>query len=200
MKTMLPTLAILGGTGGEGLGLALRFAHAGLRVLIGSRDLARAQAAAAQVPNATGLLNPDAAAQAEVVILAVPRAGRLDCLPYLRPGTIAIDTTVSIPPDLTAAPLVAPAGVSLVAAFHTVSAVLLRQLDHPLDSDILLCGDDPAAKNAVSDLIRLLPGARPVDAGPLKNAPLLESVTSLLLAINRRYKVKHCGVRITGLP
>ena len=193
-------LAILGGTGAEGFGLALRFAHAGLPILIGSRDLARAQAAAARVPNATGLLNAAAAARADIIILTVPRSARLDCLPYLRPGVIVIDATVAVPPDPTAAPLPVPAGVSLVAAFHTVSAVLLQQLDHPLDSDILLCGDDAAAKAAVSELIGLLPGARPVDAGPLKIAPLLESLTSLLIAINGRYKVKHSGIRITGLP
>ncbi len=196
-------IALLGGTGPEGFGLALRFSGAGLRVLIGSRDLARAQTAAGRIPGATGLLNPDAAAQAEFVILTVPAAARSSTLESvrnrLRPGTIVVDTTVHIPPA-PFVPVDLPSGVHLVAAFHTVSAHLLAQPERPLDSDVLLCGDDPAAKSAVSDLIRLLPGARPVDAGPLQNTPLLEAVTSLLIAINRRYKIKHSGVRITGLP
>jgi len=201
---VLPTVAILGGTGAEGFGLALRFTQAGVRILIGSRDLARAQTVAARLSNATGLLNPDAARGAEVVILTVPAAARAATFESvrdnLRPRTILVDTTVHIPPDPAAAPLPVPDGVFLVAAFQTVSAYLLQQPDTPLDSDILLCGDSPEAKSAVGDLIRLLPGARPVDAGPLKNTPLLECLTSLLIAINRRYKIKHGGVRITGLP
>jgi predicted dinucleotide-binding enzyme len=198
---MPPSLAILGGTGAEGFGLACRFSHAGLPVLIGSRDLAKAQAAASQLPNATGLLNPNAASQANIVILTVPSAARLGTIEsirdHLRPGTILVDTTVHMqgpPPPPPQVP------VPLVAAFHTVSAHLLQQSSQPLDSDILLCGDDPTAKAAVSDLIRLLPGARPVDAGPMKNAPLLESLAVLLIRLNRVHGVKHSGVRITGLP
>lgn len=193
------SVAILGGTGAEGFGLALLFSHAGLPVLIGSRDLAKAQAAAARLPNATGLLNPEAASQAGIVILTVPAAARFDTIEsireHLRPGTILVDTTVHMqgpPPP--------PPQVPVVAAFHTVSAHLLQQSAQPLDSDILLCGDDPAAKAAVADLIRLLPGARPIDAGPLKNAPLLESLALLLIRLNRVHGVKHSGVRITGLP
>jgi hypothetical protein len=196
---MPATVAILGGTGAEGLGLAQRFARAGLQVLIGSRDAARAQAAAAQIPNATGLLNRDAASRADVIIVAVPAAARFDTLEsirdHLRPGAIVIDATVQVqgPPRQ-------PPPVPVVAAFQTVSAHLLQNLDQPLDSDILLCGDDPAAKAAAADLIRLLPGARPVDAGPLGNAPLLESLAVLLIRLNRVHKIKHSGVRITGLP
>jgi NADPH-dependent F420 reductase len=199
-----PTVAIIGGTGAEGLGLALRFSRAGCRVLIGSRDLARAQAGAARVPGATGLLNVAAAAQAEFVVLTVPATKRVHALDsvrdHLRPGAILIDTSVHIPPDPAAEPLRPPPGVALVVAFQTVSAQLLQDAGRPLDSDVLLCGDDAAAKAGVAALIHLLPGARPVDAGPLKSAPLLESLASLLIAINRRYKVKHSGVRITGLP
>ena len=192
------SLAILGGTGAEGFGLALRFSHAGLPVMIGSRDLAKAQAAASQLPNATGLLNPDAASQATIVILTVPAAGRFDTIEsireHLRPGTIVVDTSVHVqgpPPP--------PPQIPVIAAFHTVSAHLLQQ-PQPLDSDILLCGDDLEAKAAVADLIRILPGARPVDAGLYKNAPLLESLAVLLIRLNRLHGVKHSGVRITGLP
>lgn len=192
------SIAILGGTGAEGFGLALRFSHAGLPVMIGSRDLAKAQAAASQLPNATGLLNPDAASQATIVILTVPAAGRFDTIEsireHLRPGTIVVDTSVHVqgpPPP--------PPQIPVIAAFHTVSAHLLQQ-PQPLDSDILLCGDDLEAKAAVADLIRILPGARPVDAGLYKNAPLLESLAVLLIRLNRLHGVKHSGVRITGLP
>jgi predicted dinucleotide-binding enzyme len=195
----MPTsLAILGGTGAEGFGLALRFSHAGLPVMIGSRDLAKAQAAASQLPNATGLLNAEAASQATIVILTVPAAGRFDTIEsireHLRPGTIVVDTSVHVqgpPPP--------PPQIPVIAAFHTVSAYLLQQ-PQPLDSDILLCGDDLEAKAAVADLIRILPGARPVDAGPYKTAPLLESLAVLLIRLNRLHGVKHSGVRITGLP
>jgi predicted dinucleotide-binding enzyme len=195
----MPTsLAILGGTGAEGFGLALRFSHAGLPVMIGSRDLAKAQAAASQLPNATGLLNPDAASQATIVILTVPAAGRFDTIEsireHLRPGTIVVDTSVHVqgpPPP--------PPQIPVIAAFHTVSAYLLQQ-PQPLDSDVLLCGDDLEAKAAVAELIRVLPGARPVDAGPYKTAPLLESLAVLLIRLNRLHGVKHSGVRITGLP
>jgi len=100
---MSPTLAILGGTGAEGFGLALRFAHAGLRVLIGSRDLARAQAAAAKIPHAVGLLNPDAAAQASTIFLTIPASAQIPTLESIRdrlqPGAILVDATVHILPS-----------------------------------------------------------------------------------------------------
>ena len=204
------TIAVIGGTGAEGFGLASRFAQAGAAVHIGSRDLQRAQAAAARIPRAQGLLNADAARNAEIVLLTVPLAAQIPTLAALcesfRPGAILVDTTVSLqatPPAGSSAQQAAqnvPEGVAVVAAFHTLSAKLLAQLDRPVDSDVLLCGDSADAKAAVVELVGLLPGARAVDAGPLSNARLLENLAALLILLNRRYKVKEAGVRITGLP
>ncbi|MBI3693569.1 MAG: NADPH-dependent F420 reductase [Acidobacteria bacterium] len=204
------TIAIIGGAGAEGFGLASRLARAGARVRIGSRDLERARAAAARLPGAEGLLNTDAARAADVIILTVPLAAQIPTLRSLReslhPGAVLVDATVSLnstPPAGSAAQQAAqnvPEGVAVVAAFHTLSAKLLAQLDRPVDSDVLLCGDSAEAKAAVAELIAMLPGARAVDAGPLANARLLENLAALLIAVNRRYKVKESGVRITGLP
>ena len=92
-----------------------------------------------------------------------------------------------------------PEGVSVAAAFHTLGADLLAQLDHSIDSDVLICSDSEDAKAVTARLVEMLPGARPVDAGALKNSRLIENVVPLLIAINRRYKVKHSGIRITGI-
>ena len=93
----------------------------------------------------------------------------------------------------------APAGVLVTAAFHTLSAELLAELDQPIDSDVLICGDNAGAKAAVGELVAMLAGARPIDAGPLENARLLESAAALVISLNIRHKVKHSGLRITGL-
>src|SRR5439155_20908843 len=92
-----------------------------------------------------------------------------------------------------------PAGVSVVGAFHTLSAELLAQLDRAIDSDVLICGDNAGAKSVVTGLIAMLPGARAVDCGPLENARLIESAAALLISLNIRHKLKHSGLRITGL-
>ena len=180
--------------------------------MIGSRDLDRAREAAARIglPNVEGRRNEEAAGEAALVILTVPLAAQVATLESvreaLRPGTIVVDTTVALgspPPEAGSAAQQAaaclPAGCLLVAGFHTVGAKLL-QSEAPIDSDILLCGDSAEAKAAVAELVGLLPGARAVDAGGLANARLLENLAALLIGLNRRYKVKHSGVRITGLP
>ena len=210
---MTRAIAIVGGTGAEGFGLAARFARAGARVIIGSRDLARAQAAAARIPGVDpgveGMLNADAVAAADIVVLTVPLAAQAATLDSVRSsfrrGAILVDATVAFEPLAAGsagqqAALHVPGGVRVVGAFHSVSARLLAQLDQPVDSDVLLCGDDPDAKSAVAELVAMLRGARAIDAGPLSNARLVEGLTPLLIAINKRYKVKHAGVRITGLP
>jgi NADPH-dependent F420 reductase len=92
-----------------------------------------------------------------------------------------------------------PQGTRVAAAFHTLGADLLMQLDHGIDSDVLICADDPEAQRVAAELVAMLPGARAVDAGPLRNGRLIENLVSLLIAINRRNKVKHAGIRITGL-
>jgi 8-hydroxy-5-deazaflavin:NADPH oxidoreductase len=219
------TIAIVGGTGAEGFGLALRFARAGAPVRIGSRDLPKAQAAAARVRDALpaadvlGVLNADAVAAAEIAILTVPLAAQIPTLKSLRasfrPGTILVDATVPLEAAIggsathpltlfagSAAQQAAknvPEGVSVVAAFHSLSARVLAEMEDPVDSDVLICGDQREAKAAVAELVAMLPGASAVDAGPLENAHLVEALSTLLISLNIRRKAKHAGVRITGL-
>ena len=204
----------------EGSGLALRFARAGARVRIGSRDLQKAQAVAQRLgASIEGMLYADAAAGAEVVILTVPLQAQIAILKavrdHLRPGTVVVDTTVPLemaiggrivhPLTLWAgsaaqqAARYVPQGVDIVAAFHSLSAEILAQVEQPVESDVLLCGDRPEAKSVVGEIAQTIPGVRVVDAGPLENARLLESAAALLIALNVKYKVRHSGIRITGL-
>jgi len=217
---VLESVAILGGTGAEGSGLALRFAHAGLRVRIGSRDAAKAQSAAARIGGgAEGFLNAGALAGAEVAVLTVPLAAQIGMLKSVRaewrPGMVLVDATVPLESAIggrLSRPLTlwegsageqaaryVPEGVHVVSAFHSLGAELLADTAAPLDCDVLMCGDNAAAKERVRHLVELLPGARAVDAGPLENARLLENLAALLISLNLRHKVKHTGVRITGL-
>jgi len=215
------TIAVLGGTGPEGVGLALRFAQAGEAVVIGSRDEARAAAAAARVcaalPQAqvSGRENAAAAAAAERVVLALPHAG---AEPFLvqhagaLAGKIVIDVMVplrfaggvfeSVPlADPSIAEMVArlvPAA-RVAAGFKNLSAEHLQRLDHDLEGDVLVCGDDRDAKEATLALAARLPGVRAVDAGPLSSAAALERLTVLLLNVNRRYRAVT-SIQLVGLP
>jgi len=218
-------VAVVGGTGAEGSGLALRFAKAGLRVLIGSRNLDRAQAAAREIAaqagagEVTGHTNPDAVSKAAIVILTVPLSAQVETLKSIRTeltsGAILVDATVPLEIavggrlsrmvtlwDGSAAQQAArlvPVGVPVVATFHGLSAEALARHDQPVDCDALICGDNPEAKAAVSQVAETIPGVHAIDAGPLDNARYLESSAALLIALNLRHKVKHCGLRITGL-
>jgi 8-hydroxy-5-deazaflavin:NADPH oxidoreductase len=223
---MKQTIAILGGTGAEGSGLGLRWAAAGYPVVIGSRQAERAEAAAATLceklgGNVTieGLANADAAARAEIAVLTVPFAAQADTLKSvkdaLRPDGILVDCTVplavavggratrvlGVPQGSAAqqAAELAPKGMRVVSAFHHVGAESLMDLDKPLHTDVLVCGDDRAAKSIVRELVEAIPGARYVDAGPLESSRIVESLTALLVGINIRYKVRSSGVRIEGL-
>ncbi len=222
---MLREIAILGGTGAEGSGLALRFAHAGVAVRIGSRDAEKARAAATRIAAAAGVAsvegftNSEACESAQVVLVTVPVQAQIGTIKAVRsklePGTVLVDATVPLevavggrlshPLTLFAgsaaqqAALHAPAGVHVVSAFHCLSAELLAKLESTLDCDVLLCGDNADAKRMVSELVKLIPGARPIDAGPLENARLVENLAALLISLNLRHKTKHSGVRITGL-
>lgn len=213
-------LAILGGTGAEGRGLALRFAVAGHAIVIGSRAAERALAAAgevaAQVPGASvsGLENRAAAGAGEVVFLAVPYEGLAELLRDLAPaveGKIVVSTVAPMRfVDGRAAPLAleggsagelaqrAAPGTRVVAAFHHVSARLLGRLDRDLDEDVLYCTDDAEAGQRVAALAEQLPGVRAVLAGPLANSGMLESITPLLLNVNRLHKT-NAGLRLTGI-
>lgn len=226
-------IAILGGTGPEGSGLAMRWARAGFRVLIGSRDLARAETAAARISQAaetgagggrfvasiTGMANPEAAAQADTVVLTVPFAAQLATLKAvhdaLRSGQVLVDVTVPLATAVggrathllgvwqgsaaQSAAAAVPRGVAVVSAFHSVSAVHLERLDAPVDCDVLVCGDHAPAKERVRQLVEAIPGCRYLDAGPLANARTVEALTALLIGINMRYKVPGAGIRLTGL-
>ena len=226
MTKVNDAIAILGGTGDQGLGLALRFAKAGRTVLIGSRVPERAEAAAgevvAAVPGAkvTGAGNPEATAGAAVVILSVPfehTAGTLKSIrESLRPGQIVVSMGVPLAAAIgdgavrtlgvwqgSCAELVAsmtPPGVHVVSAFQNVSAHRLRELGHPVECDVVVSGA-PEPRKAVMALCALVPGLRGVDGGPLANARIVESVTALLIGLNIRYRVPAgVGLRFTGLP
>jgi len=212
-------VAILGGTGPEGRGLALRFARGGVPVVIGSRDAARAaEVAGALAPGdglpLSGAVNADAARQAEIVLVAVPWEGHERTLRDLAEplaGKLVVDivnplefddrgpVTLRVPEGSAAeqAAALLP-GSTVLAGFHHVSAKHLLDESHAVDTDVLVCGDDRAAKDRVLALAERIAGVRGIDAGPLRNAHILEDWTAALLSINRGYRC-NAGVRLTDL-
>ena len=221
----LPPIPILGGTGALGAGLGLRWAMAGAPVVLGSRSAERGEEAAAKIrekvegAEVRGMENADAAKEAEIVFLTVPFRAQSENLQNLRealrPGQILVDCTVPLAAAVGGkatrtlgvwqgsaaqqAQEMVPAGVPVVSALHTVSAAALRDLDHPLDEDILLAGDGRADKERAAALIDAVDGLRCVDCGRLEMARITEQLTALIIAVNTRYKTR-AGVRITGLP
>jgi len=206
-------VAIIGGSGHLGLGLARRLHGAGVDVMVGSRDAARAQAAAQSIglSSDAGRLNVDAARWATVIVVTVPYEAHRQTLESIAPvvsDKIVVDTTVRLsrsgerptPAHGSAAEeareLLPTAHV--VAGFHTVSAAMLADPAQRLHGHVLLCGDDPSGKERVAEMIRLL-GMRAVDTGKLGQAGILELLAGLLLAINRRYKRRDLGIEIAGL-
>lgn len=218
-------IPIVGGTGALGFGLALRWAGAGVPVVLGSRSPERAEEAAARlrgaVPDAEveGLQNEEAARRGRVVFLTVPFRAQSENLNNLRralsDGQLLVDATVPLAAAVGGkatrslgvwqgsaaqqAQEMVPDGVRVVAALHTVSAPVLNDTSAALDEDVLLCGDRRTDKAAVARLIELIPGLRTVNAGTLETARIVEQLTPLLISINSRYK-SHAGIRITGLP
>jgi 8-hydroxy-5-deazaflavin:NADPH oxidoreductase len=217
-------VSIIGASGALGFGLAVRWGRAGVPVVIGSRDPARADEAARRartaVPDGTfdGAENAAAAAQGEVVVLTVPFRNQSETLTNLKgalvEGQIVVDATVPLAAAVAgratrtlgvwqgsaaeqAAEMV-PAGVRVVSALHTVSAALLGDLDRALDEDVLVCGDRREDKEVVMELVDRIDGLRAVDAGRLEMARIAESLTALLISINVRHKT-HAGIKITGL-
>ena len=215
-------IAVLGGTGAQGSGLALRLAAAGHAVTIGSRSADKARASAAELSarldrkRIAGDDNRQAAAAAEIVMLTVPYAvqkATVDEVLDQIAGKILIDATVPlVPPKVSVVQL--PDGQSAVAAiqqyvgsktrvvsaFQNVSAQHLADLHHDIDCDVLVCGDDASACETTIGLIEDI-GMRGLYAGPIRNSAAAEALTSLLIAINRRYKVAGgAGIRITGIP
>ncbi|HUJ83284.1 MAG TPA: NADPH-dependent F420 reductase [Candidatus Acidoferrales bacterium] len=225
-------IAIIGGTGDLGFGLALRWARAGVPVVVGSRDPSKAREAAQRVGetikqhaptesgrvSVSGLENAEAAAQASFVVLAVPITAQVEILKSIRGSLrdcILVDATVPLAAALGGKPTrllklwqgsaagqtreLVPATIPVLAAFHNVSAVVLQNLAATPDCDILTCGDDESAKQTLFRFVKLIPGLRPVDAGPLEMSGIVEGLTALLISVNRRYRVHHSGIRITGL-
>ena len=214
------TIAVIGGTGPEGSGLALRWAAAGHRVIIGSRDAARAQAAAAELAaKARGAVEGadivDAAKRAEIAVLAVPFSAQLETAKRMAgelAGKILVDVTVPlVPPKVSRVQLPADdscvvrvqrelgEGVKVVSAFQNVSAHKLGELGRQVACDVLVCSDSPEARRVVIALARDA-GLRGIDAGPLANSTAAEALTSILIWINRTYKIPDAGIAITGLP
>ena len=222
---MIERVAIIGGTGPEGRGLAARWARAGLKVVIGSRDENRARIAAQEIADqaggsaaVSGAENAAAVAQCETVVLAVPFEGQAATLKQLkaafRPNTVLIVTTVPLASGIgdrgsrvigvwqgsaaEQAAEFAPEGVRVAAAFQNISAAMLMRAE-PLECDVIVCSDDKGAKEVASELARKIPGVRAIDGGKLENARIVEQITALLVGINIRYKSHAGGIRVTGI-
>jgi 8-hydroxy-5-deazaflavin:NADPH oxidoreductase len=222
---MADSVTVIGASGALGYGLALRLGIAGVPIVVGSRDAARAVETAekltAAVPEAAfeGLENGPAATRSEIVFLSVPFRSQSETLTnlreHLREGQLVVDATVPLAAAVSgratrmlgvwqgsaaqqAAEMV-PDGVRVVSALHTVNAPALRDPGAPLDEDVLVCGDRRADKARAVAIIERIPGLRCVDCGRLENSRTTESLTALLIGINARYKT-HAGVRITALP
>lgn len=217
-------IAIVGGTGDLGFGLALHWAAKGFDLIIGSREQAKADAAVARlkerVPDATaeGLDNAAATAAGDIVVVAVPFSGLVPIYKSIAgavtPEKVVVDATVPVEASLggkathvfgvwegSAAQLglaFLPKGTKMCAAFHTLSASALEEDGAVIEGDVLVCGNKDG-KLKVKELIEAIPNLRFVDAGPLENARIVEPITALLIGINHRYKTDRAGIRITGI-
>ena len=218
---MTAKIAVIGGTGKEGKGLALRWANAGYDLIIGSRDAERAAAAARELnaalgsSNVRGLSNADAARAADLVVLTVPyeaHAATLNMIAEATQGKILIDVTAPLDPINKKKALHVPEGsaaqaaqqrlgenVRVVAAFQNISYTHLSDLHETLACDVLVCGNDKEAKRQVMELARAA-GMAAFDAGPIENAGVVEGLTAVLLNINLAFKIKNAGIQITGVP
>lgn len=219
-----PTIPIVGGTGALGTGLAFRWAGGGAKVILGSRDPDRAAVVAAEVAGkaegeVAGMSNTDAVGTGEIVFLTVPFANQSETMAAIRdslaPGQIVVDCTVPLATAIGGIPTrtvgvwqgsaaqqaqeMAPEGVTVVSALHTISAQGLADPAWVPDEDVLVCGDRKADKARVAELISRIDGLRPVNAGRLETSRFVEQLTAMLISINIRYKA-HSGIRITGLP
>jgi hypothetical protein len=224
-SSQIDPVAIVGGSGALGFGLAVRLAQAGVPIAIGSRDAARgaesAERASAILPSGSfsGHDNAGAVRAADTVILSVPFRNQSETLANLEdalePGQLLIDATVPLAAAVSGkatrmlgvwqgsaaqqAAEMTPEGVRVVSALHTVSAASLSDPEHPLEQDVLLCGDSRDDKRAAAVLIERIQGLRCVDCGRLEMARITESLTAMLISVNSRYKA-HAGIRLTNLP
>jgi hypothetical protein len=224
-RSDIQPIPVIGGTGALGYGLAIRWAAAGVPIVIGSRDPARAAEAAdrvrAAVPDANveGLGNEEAAERGAIVFLTVPFRAQSETLNNLRhvlkPGQLLVDCTVPLAAAVSGkatrslgvwqgsaaqqAQEMVPDGVTVVAALHTIGAPTLTDTDHPLDEDVLICGQRKVDKARVAKLVERIEGLRAINAGPLEMARIVEQLTPMLISINSRYKA-HAGIKLTGIP
>ncbi|WP_424354846.1 NADPH-dependent F420 reductase [Methanobacterium sp. MBAC-LM] len=218
-------IAIIGGTGGQGLGIAVRFVQAGENVIIGSRTVEKAQAA---VDKLKGLLgdadnvkaaeNADAAAEAELLVLTVPLAAQKSTLLSIKEGAkgkILLDATGPLESAIGGSPIEYVAlwdgaaaersakilkDSNVICAFNNISSAALMNFKEPIDCDCLISGDDANSKVVAAELIEKIPGVNVIDCGPLERAKIIEKITPLLIGLNIRNKTQFGGIRITGLP
>ncbi len=221
MSTPNLSLAVIGGTGSEGSAIAARFAKAGVRVLIGSRDAMKAQNTANIIntkfgsKNVEGYSNRDAATKADVVLLSIPYDGMKPILEDLKTavqGKIVINIASSLDPERKSRAKLNPKGsitaevqeffgegTKVVAAFQNISPEQLEKFDSKIETDVLVCGGDKEAREAVVAMIRKT-GIEAFDAGVLANAVVVETMTAVLIYINIKYKMKGAGISLVGVP
>jgi len=219
-------IAVIGGTGDQGFGLVLRFAKAGEQIIIGSRSQSKAEEAAKKAHrilgenvSVVGMDNARAADQANIIIMSVPFAAHIDMIESIqrsiKANTIFIDVVVPLSTAVggnstTAlgvwegsvaqqAARILPIKTNVASAFHNVVAESLQDLDNEVDCDVIVCSDSQRTRSLVMDLANVIPGVRAIDGGRLENSRIVEHLTALLIGINIRYKVKHSGMRITGI-
>jgi 8-hydroxy-5-deazaflavin:NADPH oxidoreductase len=220
-------IAIIGGTGDQGLGLALRFAKSGERVLVGSRDIQKAENAVnlmknmldkEYLPNVTAMTNEEATKNCDIIVLTVPLQAQMVTLKSIKDhvqGKIFVDATVPLEGCIGGKPTrfvdlwegsaaersAAFLGnnARVVSAFSNISAASLTNIDENVECDCLVSGDDPEANSTVMELAEKIPGVRAVECGNLENARIVEKITPLLINLNIRNRIKLAGIRITGL-
>ncbi len=217
-------LAIIGGTGGQGLGIAIRFVQAGEDVIIGSRTIEKAQAAVnklkgllGHVDNIEAAENADAAAAAELLVLTVPLAAQKSTLLSIKEGAkdkILLDATGPLESAIGGSPIEYVAlwdgaaaersakilkDSNVICAFNNISSAALMNFKEPIDCDCLISGDDANSKAVAVELIEKIPGVNVIDCGPLERAKIIEKITPLLIGLNIRNKTQFGGIRITGL-
>lgn len=219
-------IAIIGGTGGQGLGIAIRFVQAGEEVIIGSRAVEKAEKAVDKVkelldddniPNLKAAENPDAAKEGQLLVLTVPLAAQKSTLLSIKEGTnnkILLDATGPLESAIGGSPIDyldlwdgAAAertakilnNTNVICAFNNVSSAALMNFTEPIECDCLISGDDATSKEIATKLIEKIPGIKVVDCGPLERAKIIEKITPLLIGLNIRNKTQFGGIRITGL-
>ena len=221
MSNPNPSLAIIGGTGKEGSAIAARFAKAGVRTLIGSRDALKAQTTANNMntqfnlKNVEGYTNRDATAKADIVLLAVPYDGMKPILEDIKPaaaGKVIINIASSLDAEKKSRARINPNGsiameiqnffgpeTKVVDAFQNISPEQLEKFDEKIETDVLVVGADRETRDMVIGLIKKV-GIDAFDAGMIQNAVIVETMTAALIAINIRYKIKGAGIRLIGVP